>query len=62
MQFEFAEKYDRYEITVISPLPKVTSILHGVRCVHNFYALINERNKYTRNLKALWLGFSGEKR
>ena len=51
------KKYDRYEITVISPLPKVTSILHGVRCIHNFYALINERNKYTRNLKALWLAF-----
>lgn len=45
------------EIIVISSLPKVTSIFHKVKCVPNFYVLTDGNNRYTRNLRALWLAF-----
>ena len=45
------------EVIVISPLPKVTSTLHRVKCIPSFYVLIDGNNRRTRNLRALWLAF-----
>jgi len=54
MQFEFAEKYNKYKITVISPLIESNQHIHEVGCV-KFYLDFSSTN-FNRFKKNLTIG------
>jgi polysaccharide pyruvyl transferase WcaK-like protein len=45
------------DLVIVSPLPEVTNRLHGVKCIPNFYVLIDGNRRRFRNVRAFWLAF-----
>jgi len=54
---ELLSRAGESDLVVISPLPEVTSKFHGVKCIPNFYMLINGDRVIFRGLRVLWLTF-----
>jgi len=42
---ELLRKAGEDDLVVISPLPEVTAKLHRVKCIPNFYVLINDNKR-----------------
>jgi len=49
MQFEFAEKYNKYKITVISPLIESNQHIHEVGCVKFYLDFSLKNSNSSRN-------------